>query len=303
MQNLFLCSYIKIFINNDPTKPIFNLWVLASRISALRENLKKVSTDQYNCCIDTVIKKREKTLTPIQILLLILYAFICGLDMIWVTTTAIWRPLVAGAVTGLILGDPTTGVIAGSLVEFTFLGVFMLGGGSVPEASSGTITATSLVITAALAPEAAVAIAWPVAAFAMNFEIATRSFDAVFIHWADRIAPTGNVRLINLINILGAVPWALSRAIPVALFLLIGIPAIQAFLAYVPAIFWTALTTAGALMPACGIAALFNTMYRAEFIPLFLFGFALAAYLKLPMLGIALIAAGLVGGLYIIRGK
>lgn len=242
-------------------------------------------------------------MTPIQIAILTVYSFICGLDYIWCCPIGLWRPLVAGAVTGIVLGDPTAGVMAGALIELAFMGLFTIGGGTVPEAASGTITAVTLIIAAGLSPEAAVPIAFPIGILTMNIEIFVRSADAFFIHWADRLAEKGDLRGVVWTNILGAVPWALSRTIPVAIFLVAGVPAIEAVVGAIPEIFWSALGTAGAIMPAMGIAALFNMMYRLELLPFYLFGFVLAAYLEVPMMGIALITIALVGAVYLIRRR
>ncbi|MEM1516758.1 MAG: PTS sugar transporter subunit IIC, partial [Thermofilum sp.] len=142
---------------------------------------------------------------PVEVGLLGLLAFIFGLDYIWVTPLGIWRPVVAGTITGIILGDPITGLVVGSLLEFVFAGLFTIGGGTVPEAASGTIAATVLAITMGLRPEAAVPLAIPIAVLTMNIEIMVRSFDAVFTHWADREIERGNFGAIPMINILGAV--------------------------------------------------------------------------------------------------
>lgn len=72
--------------------------------------------------------------SPFEVGILGLLAFIFGLDYIWVTPLGIWRPVVAGTITGIILGDPITGLIVGSLLEFVFAGLFTIGGGTVPEA-------------------------------------------------------------------------------------------------------------------------------------------------------------------------
>lgn len=241
------------------------------------------------------------TVTPLQVAALTIYAFLCGLDYIWVTATGIWRPVIAGTVTGLILGDPLTGLIIGSLLEFTFAGLFTIGGGTVPEAATGAIAATTLAIALGLRPEAAVPIAIPVAALTMNIEILVRSGDAFFVHLADRYAEEGRFDALALANIIGAVPWALSRAIPIAVFAgLVGLSAetLRAMVASVPSWFWTAMSVAGGLMPALGMAILMRMMLKRETIPFFILGFALAAYLNLSLLAIALIGAALLAGIY-----
>ncbi|ABL78499.1 PTS system mannose/fructose/sorbose family transporter subunit IID [Thermofilum pendens] len=249
------------------------------------------------------------TIGPLEVGLLGLLAFIFGLDYIWVTPLGIWRPVVAGTLTGIILGDPLTGLLVGSLLEFVFAGLFTIGGGTVPEAASGTIASVVVAVTTGLKPEAAVPLAIPVAVLTMNLEIVVRSFDAVFTHWADREIERGNYGAIPLINILGAVPWGLSRAIPIWLFagaLAINPQAVKAAIDALQVVqigpftvrFWDAMAVAGAVLPALGAAILMKLMISRRNVMFFVLGFALAAYLKLSLLAIALVAGSIIFAIY-----
>jgi PTS system mannose-specific IID component len=246
---------------------------------------------------------------PFEVGLLGLLAFFFGLDYIWVTPLGIWRPVVAGTITGILLGDPLTGLLVGSLLEFVFAGLFTIGGGTVPEAATGTIASVVVAIVTGLKPEAAVPLAIPVAVLTMNIEIVVRSFDAVFTHWADREIERGNYGMIPIINILGAVPWGLSRAIPIWLFvgaLAINPPAVKAAIDALQVVyigpfaikFWDAMAVAGAVLPALGAAILMKLMISRRNVMFFILGFALAAYLKLSLLAIALIAGSIIFAIY-----
>ncbi|MGQ4892848.1 MAG: PTS system mannose/fructose/sorbose family transporter subunit IID [Candidatus Njordarchaeia archaeon] len=247
-----------------------------------------------------------------QVIALTIFAFICGLDYIWVTPTGIWRPTISGTVAGIILGNPLLGLVTGSLIEFSFLGLFTIGGGTVPEAASGTIVAVTLGHVMGIAPTklavaALVPIAIPVAALTMNIEILVRAGDAVFTHWADREIEKGNFDAIGWINIIGAVPWALSRAIPVAIFAALGAneAVANALSAWIqsPDIqpIWNAMGVAGWFMPALGVGILLRIFYRAEHLPYFVWGFILVAYFGISLLATALFSMVLVGAVYIAR--
>lgn len=247
-----------------------------------------------------------------QVIALTIFALICGLDYIWVTPTGIWRPTIAGTITGIIIGNPLLGLVTGSLIEFSFLGLFTIGGGTVPEAASGTIVAVMLghIIGISATKEAVAAlvpIAIPVAALTMNIEILVRAGDAFFTHWADREIEKGNFGKVGLINILGAFPWGFSRAIPVAVFGILGANeqvantlknTIQS-----PAVapIWDAMSVAGWFMPALGVALLLRIFYRNEHLPYFIWGFALVAYFGLSLLAVALFSVVLAGAVYIAR--
>ena len=59
------------------------------------------------------------------------------------------RPLVAGVLTGWVVGDPTAGLMVGALLEIYLLVNFPSGGARFPEGSTGTVVA---VATAAAVP-------------------------------------------------------------------------------------------------------------------------------------------------------
>lgn len=53
------------------------------------------------------------------------------------------RPLVAGALTGLMLGDPALGLLVGTLLELYLLAAFPSGGARFPEGTTATVVAVA----------------------------------------------------------------------------------------------------------------------------------------------------------------
>jgi mannose/fructose/N-acetylgalactosamine-specific phosphotransferase system component IIC len=53
------------------------------------------------------------------------------------------RPLVAGALTGLVVGQPTAGLIVGAILELYLLVSFPTGGSRFPEGATATVVAVS----------------------------------------------------------------------------------------------------------------------------------------------------------------
>lgn len=94
-------------------------------------------------------------------------------------------------------------------------------------------------------------------------------------------------------NLLGLLPWALSRAVPVALGLSLGTTFVQSVVNNMPAWLMGGLKTAGAIVPALGVAILLKYLSIKKYVAYLLIGFALAAYLSIPMLGIAFIGLAL----------
>lgn len=58
---------------------------------------------------------------------------------------------------------------------------------------------------------------------------------------------------------------------------------------YIPQWLMKGLTIAGKMLPAIGFAMILATMVKKEVIPFAILGYVLAAYFKLPVIGIALV--------------
>jgi PTS system mannose-specific IIC component len=79
-------------------------------------------------------------------------------------------------------------------------------------------------------------------------------------------------------NLLGLLPWVLSRVIPVALGLIFGEAVVNGVNAIIPAWFMTGLKTAGAILPAMGMAILMRYLPIKKYYPYFIIGFVLIAF-------------------------
>lgn len=70
-----------------------------------------------------------------------------GLDATSFAQVMISRPLVAGALTGWLLGDPVAGTALGALHEFFELAVLPIGASRYPEAGTATVAAVAALLS------------------------------------------------------------------------------------------------------------------------------------------------------------
>ncbi|PXA01753.1 PTS fructose transporter subunit IIC, partial [Staphylococcus pseudintermedius] len=97
-----------------------------------------------------------------QVLLLTLYAGYQILDDLQFNIFG--HPVFAGIISGLIMGDVTTGLIIGGGMQLTILGVGTFGGASRIDANSGTVLAVAFSVALGMNPQQALAtLAVPVA--------------------------------------------------------------------------------------------------------------------------------------------
>lgn len=86
-----------------------------------------------------------------QIVLLLLWGTVVGLDLVSVGQAMFARPLVAATVAGVVLGDPMAGATVGAILELFALDVLPIGAVRYPDYGVGAVAAAA---TAAHAPGA-----------------------------------------------------------------------------------------------------------------------------------------------------
>ena len=152
-----------------------------------------------------------------QILLLTLYSAYQICDELTIVSSA-GSPVFAGFITGLVMGDLKTGLFIGASLQLTVLGVGTFGGASRIDATSGAVLATAFSVAQGIKPEIAIStIAVPVAALLTYADILGRMSTTAFAHRIDAAIERFDYKGIERNYLLGALPWALSRALPVFL--------------------------------------------------------------------------------------
>ena len=216
-----------------------------------------------------------------QILLLTLYSAYQICDELTIVSSA-GSPVFAGFITGLIMGDMGTGLFIGASLQLVVLGVGTFGGASRIDATSGAVLATAFSVAQGLDPELAIAtIAVPVATLLTYFDILGRMTTTYFAHRVDAAVERFDYKGIERNYLLGALPWALSRALPVFLALAYGGTFVQAIVDGVAGVKWLAagLTLAGRMLPGLGFAILLRYLPVKRNLHYLALGFGLTAML------------------------
>lgn len=197
---------------------------------------------------------------------------------------------------GLVVGNLEYGLIVGGTLQMTQLGAGTYGGASIPNITTSGMIATALGATSGADPVAmASSVGIAMAALFTQLDILARFSNTFFQHIADKYVETQNTKGIVLMNTLGIIPWGLSRGLPVLILLWFGQGMVDSIIAFIPAFIMNGFKIAGGMLPVVGFAILMRylpVMKKPQFLIL---GFALAAYVNLPILGIALL--GLVAAL------
>lgn len=221
-------------------------------------------------------------------LLIAAWAGLCAIDDIG--PQMLRRPLLIAPVIGLILGDFQTALLIGATLEVMWMGIGNVGAYSAPDIISGTAIATALGIASG-GTATAVALAVPTSILAQQLLVLYRTGIVYLNPIADKIAETGDFSKIFRINYVPMMIAFLIRAVPTFLAVYLGSGVIKQVVDALPKDVMKGLAVSGKIIPAVGIALLMLMMIKKGELWTFLVaGFALAVYLKLSVLPIALIA-------------
>lgn len=237
----------------------------------------------------------------LQALLLSIWAGLCALDQFG-PHLGFRKPLLASVGVGIILGDLPTAIMIGATMELMWLGVNNIGAYVPPDVISGTIVGASLGIMSggdtASAIALAVAVGVPTATLVQQLNMFVMTTNITLLHGADKAAESGNFKSINKYFWIAGFCFFLTRAVPTFIATGIGSYVIENIMDFltndVPWVL-TGFSIAGKMMPAVGLAMLLNMMLKKDMWIFLLVGFVFAAYLGVPTLGIALVAAAAAG--------
>jgi len=224
----------------------------------------------------------------IKALLIALYAGLAGIDLFDVQLH-FHRPVVTGAIVGLILGDFEKGLVVGATLELVWMGMVPLAGAQPPNVVIGGVLGTAFAILTKVDPKVAVGLAVPFAIAvqaAITFILTVYSW---FIHKADKYAEEGNAKGVEFINLAGMIPLFIFYALVAFLPLYFGADAAKSIVNSIPKVIIGGLQVAGGIMPALGFAMLLKIMLKREFIHFLLLGFVLVTYFKLSLIAVAII--------------
>lgn len=235
-----------------------------------------------------------------QAAIIALLCYLGALTTPWLLgTTGGWyvitRPLVAGFLCGLVLGDVTTGVLIGIAVQAVFIGLITPGGAVPSDLSFVSFLGIPLALVAHAKPEVAVSLSVGFGVIGVAAWQVLSVGNAAWAHVCDRYAEDGNLAGIIRVNYLAQIGTFVLRAVIPFVILLLGSGFAQGFITFLNTqVPWliTYLSLLGGALPAVGIAILLLQIApSARLIVWFLLGWVLVVYLKVPTVGVAVIGA------------
>ena len=232
-------------------------------------------------------------LAAYQIILITIYAFIAINDSL--ISNTLTQPAIAGMISGMIMGDLKTGLMVGGTLQLMRLGIAAFGGASVPDYFTGAVLGTAFAVISGKG----IGLAVPVSLLMLQLDVVARFCNVFLLHSVDKAIDKMQVKRIPRLVLSGSVLWGLSRAIPILLMLLAGDAVVTTITDNMPEWLMTGLKTAGGVLPVVGVGILLRYLPTKQYIPYLLLGFFLAAYLKVPMLGVSIV--GMVAAMLVFK--
>jgi len=235
-----------------------------------------------------------------QAAILALFCYLGALTTPWVLgTTGGWyvitRPLVAGLISGIVLGNVTQGVLIGIAVQAVFLALITPGGAVPSDLSFVSYLGIPLALVAGAKPDVAVSLSVGFGVIGVAAWQLLSVGNAAWAHLDDRYAEEGDMQGIIRSNYLAQLGTFVLRAILPFFVLLLGSSFAQNFIDFlnnqVP---WLVqyLGILGGALPAVGIAILLLQIApNARLLIWFLLGWVLIVYGKIPLVGVAVVGA------------
>jgi len=226
-------------------------------------------------------------MSVVQALIITLVFWVINWAEAWYAYPMINTPLVLCPVVGLILGDPTAGIIAGASLQLIFLGVMQIGGTLPADASLGAIIGSALAITTGQSVETALVLAVPVSLLGSAFVLLKYIINGLVNPYVEKLCERGDWKGLERVHILISFLPDAPRMITLFVALAFGTALTQSVVDAIPEVVQGGLDYASNLMPAVGIALLLKMMWSTRMALYFFLGVVLVSYFNVPLIAVA----------------
>ena len=201
-----------------------------------------------------------------------------------------FRPIVLCPLVGLVLGDLQSGLAIGASLELLFMGSISIGAYVPPDETIGGVLACAFAIQLGQSTEAAIALAMPIATLCLAIKNILNAALPILVDRADVYSGQGNLKGVYAMHFLIGLTGIIMAFLLCSLSFYLGADAIQGLLDFIPPFVLAGFGVAANILPAMGFAMLMRMIVNKKLVPFFVLGFALAAYLNLSVLAVAILA-------------
>jgi len=228
-------------------------------------------------------------MTTIQIIILVLWAGILQVDQMTLGLLPS-NTIITGIFTGIVVGNPTLGLIVGATLQSYALGLGYFGGASIPNYQVAAIIVVALCGGIDNVEQTISLVGIPVAALTVQLDVIGRLANNFWAHKVSAAAKAGDLKTATKWHLCGISSWSLTRLLPVLICLIVGPTLVESINAVIPTWLSAGLKIASGIFPAIGFSILLKYMNVKGNIQYIIIGFVLSAYF-----GASTIAAAVIG--------
>ena len=201
-------------------------------------------------------------------------------------------PLINGTITGIILGDPLTGLLAGATINLAYIGWISAGGTMPSNVGIAGTYGTAITILASADPSLAITFAIPIGLLGVLLFQLQMTVNSIWVHRLDQNAERAELDKVWInAALLPQLTSLLINGIPAFILMSIGGTAFSSMMEKIPESIVNALTVTSGLLPALGVAMLLNYLGKKYLLPYFFIGFFASTYFGLSLTAISVFGA------------
>lgn len=236
----------------------------------------------------------------VKTLLIGLVALIGYSEYFLTGASMIFRPIALAPLVGVVLGNVPEAIKIGAAMELAYIGVVEVGISTPQDMVSASVLGTTFALSTGKGISAALTFGLPLSMLVLIVQNVMYIFVApMYVNKMDEYAEKAEDRKLSLMAFWGG---TVVNFLPSVLFIMLayyfGTGFSKEIISIIPEFVQEGLVVASGLLPAFGFALLIQQMLRKDIVPYMILGFALTAYLKIPIIGIAIFGLVIVMVLY-----
>lgn len=203
----------------------------------------------------------------------------------------IGRPLVSGAIIGVIMGDVTTGIIMGAAIQMLYIGLVTPGGSMPADVNFASWIGIPLAMAAGAGEEYALALAVPLSSLGVLAVYGLCAINLFFVRLQDNAIEKGNLQLASQVPVIGQITNFVLRFIPIFVIDLFGADLMTQLVNMLPVQVTDILQIFANMLPLVGFMLLMRVLCKSDFdLIYFCVGFLLVAVGGMAMIPVVIIA-------------
>jgi len=240
----------------------------------------------------------------ISLILIVIVAFLAGMEGI-LDEFQFHQPLVACTLIGLVSGNLTGGIVLGGTLQMIALGWANIGAAVAPDAALASVAAAIIMVLdkstknmsigelSKYASGTILPVAVTLAVAGLFLTMICRTLAVPMVHRMDAAAKNGDIRTVEIWQILAICLQGIRIAIPAALIIAVGSDRVTDWLGLMPDWLSAGMSIGGGMVVAVGYAMVINMMANKEVWPFFAIGFVVAAVTQITLIGLGTLGVAL----------